>query len=152
MRTLLLIGTLAALIFSPTKSIKLEPRFTVLTIGVDNLQRSLHFYRDGLGFPTAGIIGQQFEHGAIVFFDLYHGMKLALYSRSDLAWGAGVPKTAASPNEFTIGYNVRSQAEVDTLMAAAAQAGAIITTPAHKAFWGGYSGYFQDPDGHLWEI
>lgn len=151
MRNFLFIGGLFAL-FSLNPQQKMEPRFTVLTIGVDDLQRSLHFYHDGLGFPTSGIIGTQFQHGAIVFFDLYHGMKLALYSRSDLAWGAGVPKTAASPSEFTIGYNVRGKEEVDTLMAAAARAGAVITKPAHEAFWGGYSGYFQDPDGHLWEI
>ena len=152
MRTLLLIGTLAALFFAPAKPTKMEPRFTVLTLGVDNLERSLHFYRDGLGFPTPGIIGKHFEHGAIVFFDLQHGMKLSLWSRTDLAWGAGVPKTAPAPAEFTIGYNVRSRSEVDSLMAAAARAGAVITKPPHKAFWGGYSGYFQDPDGHLWEI
>ncbi|HXB96205.1 MAG TPA: VOC family protein [Puia sp.] len=152
MRTILLVGGLAALLFSQSKPNKMEPRFTVLTLGVDNLERSLSFYRDGLGFPTKGIIGQQFKHGAIVFFDLFHGMQLALYSRSDLAWGAHVPKSAASPTEFTIGYNVRSKEEVDTLMAAAARAGAKITKTAEKAFWGGYSGYFQDPDGHLWEI
>lgn len=152
MRTVLLLGCLAAFILSPTKPTKMEPRFTVLTIGVDNLGRSLHFYRDGLGFPTPGIIGQQFEHGSIVFFDLQHGMKLALWSRSDLAWGAHVSKTAASPSEFTIGYNTLSKEEVDTLMEKARKAGAKIVKPAEKAFWGGYSGYFQDPDGHLWEI
>lgn len=151
MRTLLLVGCLAGF-FLVKPAQKMEPRFTVLTLGVDNLQRSLAFYRDGLGFPTKGIIGQQFKHGAIVFFDLPHKMSLALYSRADLAWGAHLAQTPASPTEFTIGYDVRSKEEVDILMKAAARAGAKITKPAEKAFWGGYSGYFQDPDGHLWEV
>jgi len=151
MRTILLIAGLTAIVFIQPAQ-KMEPRFTVLTLGVDDLQRSLTFYRDGLGFPTRGIIGQQFKHGPIVFFDLPHKMSLALYPRTDLAWGAHVSKTPASPSEFSIGYNVRSKEEVDILMKAAAKAGAKITKPAEKAFWGGYSGYFQDPDGHLWEI
>ena len=152
MRTILLAGSLAALLLASPGFQKMEPRFTVLTLGVDNLQRSLTFYRDGLGFPTKGIIGQQFKHGPIVFFDLPNKMSLALYPRTDLAWGAHLPQTPASPTEFTIGYNTRSKEEVDVLMAAAAKAGAKITKPAEKAFWGGYSGYFQDPDGHLWEV
>ncbi len=151
MRTILLAGCLAGLILVKPAQ-KMEPRFTVLTLGVDNLQRSLAFYRDGLGFPTKGIIGQQFKHGEIVFFDLPNKMSLALWSRSDLAWGAHLPPGPASPSEFSIGYNVRTREEVDILMKAAARAGAKITKPAEKAFWGGYSGYFQDPDGHLWEI
>jgi uncharacterized protein len=130
----------------------MEPRFTVLTIGVDDLERSLHFYRDVLGLPTKGIVGKEFEHGPIVFFQLNHGMQLALYPRADLAWGAGIPKTPASPSEFSIGYNVRKKEEVDVLMESVQKAGAKIVKPAHHAFWGGYSGYFQDPDGHLWEI
>ena len=130
----------------------MEPRFTVLTIGVDDLERSLAFYRDGLGLPTEGIIGKQFEHGPVVFFDLNHGMKLALYPRKDLAWDANTPKAAPSPTEFSIGYNVRKKEEVDEMLEVARKAGARITKPAGKAFWGGYHGYFQDPDGHLWEI
>ena len=130
----------------------MEPRFTVLTLGVDDLERSLVFYRDGLGLPTQGIIGKEFEHGAVVFFDLHHGMKLALYPRKDLAWDAKTPQSPASPTEFSIGYTVRKKEEVDSIMTAAQKAGATIVKPAQKAFWGGYSGYFQDPDGHLWEI
>src|SRR6185437_3053203 len=147
MRTILLAAGLAALLFTTTHPQKMEPRFTVLTLGVDNLQRSLAFYRDGLGCPTKGIIGQQFEHGPIVFFDLPNKMSLALYPRTDLAWGAHLPQTPVSPTEFTIGYTVRSKEEVDILMKTAEKAGAKITKPAEKAFWGGYSGYFQDPDG-----
>jgi len=130
----------------------MEPRFTILTLGVDDLERSLHFYRDGLGLPSQGIIGQEFEHGKVAFFDLKHGMKLALYPRTDLAWDAKIEPGAASPTEFSIGYTVSNKAEVDRIMSLAKKAGAKITKPAQKAFWGGYSGYFQDPDGHLWEI
>ncbi|HTR27771.1 MAG TPA: VOC family protein [Puia sp.] len=147
---LLLVGFFALTTLQPVQ--KMEPRFTVLTLGVDNLEKSLAFYRDGLGFPTEGIIGQQFEHGPIVFIKLQHNMELALYPRKDLAWGANVSQTPASATEFSIGYNVRKQAEVDALMEVARKAGARIVKPAHHAFWGGYSGYFQDPDGHLWEI
>jgi hypothetical protein len=121
-------------------------------LGVDNLEKSLAFYRDGLGFPTQGIIGREFEHGAVVFFDLRNGMKLALYPRESLALDAKTSKTPASPTEFSIGYNVRKKEEVDTLLRNAQNAGAKIVKPAQTAFWGGYSGYFQDPDGHLWEI
>jgi uncharacterized protein len=149
MRLLLLISCL--LLFAKPNT-TMEPRFTVLTIGVDNLERSLAFYRDGLGLTTTGIIGKEYAHGAVVFFDLNHGMKLALYSRSDLAWDAKLSRTPASPTEFSIGYNVRKKEEVDALMESAHKAGAKIVKPAQKAFWGGYSGYFQDPDGHLWEV
>lgn len=151
MRPIILLAGL--LIITMTKPIqKMEPRFTVLTLGVDNLERSLAFYRDGLGLPTKGIIGKEFEHGEVVFFDLNHNMQLALYPRKDLAWDAHTPQTVTLPTEFSIGYNVRKKEEVDELMTLAQKAGATITKPAQKAFWGGYHGYFQDPDGHLWEI
>ncbi|OPA81503.1 glyoxalase [Paenibacillus selenitireducens] len=130
----------------------MKPRITVLTLGVDDLERSLTFYRDGLGFPTQGIIGREFEHGAVAFFDLQAGLKLAIWNRQDLAHETKVPLTPASSTEMTIGHNVSSKEEVDRVMGLAQQAGAIITDPAHVAFWGGYSGHFQDPDGHLWEI
>lgn len=151
MRTFICLSALILLMTNKPEKI-MEPRFTVLTLGVDNLETSLAFYREGLGFPTEGIIGKEFEHGAVVFFDLRNGMKLALYPRKSLSIDSRVPKTAASPTEFSIGYNVRKKEEVDILMAAAQKAGAKIVKPAEKAFWGGYSGYFQDPDGHLWEI
>ena len=130
----------------------MEPRFTVLTLGVNDLERSLEFYRDGLGFPTKGIIGKEFDHGAAVFIDLNHGMKLALYSRKDLAWDATINISPVSSTEFSIGYNVRDKKEVDEVMEVARKAGAFITKPAQDTFWGGYAGYFQDPDKHLWEI
>jgi uncharacterized protein len=125
---------------------------TVLTLGVDDLERSLKFYRDGLGLPSRGIVGTEFEHGAVAICDLQNGVKLALFPRGDLARDANVPQGSASATEFTIGHNVNSRGEVDVIMTEAKNAGAIITDPAHDRFWGGYSGYFQDPDGHLWEI
>ncbi len=130
----------------------MEPRITVITLGVDDLEKSLHFYSEGLGFPSQGIEGTEFENGAVVFFDLQGGVKLALFQRRDLALDANVPKGNASPTEFTLAQNVGSKAEVDVIMDLAKKAGATITDPAHDRFWGGYSGYFQDPDGHLWEV
>jgi catechol 2,3-dioxygenase-like lactoylglutathione lyase family enzyme len=130
----------------------MKPRITVLTIGVDDLEKSLKFYRDGLGLQTQGIIGQEFEHGAAVFFDLQAGLKLALFARGDIALDATIAPTPRSPTEFTIGHNLNSQAEVDAVMEQAKKAGAKIIRPAQKTFWGGYAGYFQDPDDHLWEI
>jgi hypothetical protein len=130
----------------------MQPRITVLTLGVDDLERSLRFYRDGLGLPTDGIIGREFEHGAVAFFDLQGGITLALYERDNLAWDATLSKGPRSATEFSVGHNVRTQDEVDAVMAQAKRAGATIVKPAGKTFWGGYAGYFQDPDGHLWEV
>lgn len=130
----------------------MKPRISVLTLGVDDLERSLTFYRDGLGLPTQGIIGKEFEHGAVAFFDLQAGVKLAIWNRIDLSHEAKVPLTPLSSTEMTIGHNVGSKEEVDKIMEQAQNAGAIITDPAHDTFWGGYSGHFLDPDGHLWEV
>ena len=130
----------------------MKPRITLLTLGVDDIERALVFYRDGLGFPTKGIIGKEFEHGAVAFFDLQPGLKLALWNRDSLAWDTGIAKTAISPTEFSIAHNVNSKEEVDAVMNQAAHAGATIVKSAHETFYGGYAGYFQDPDGHLWEI
>jgi uncharacterized protein len=130
----------------------MKPYVTLITLGVDDLERSLRFYRDGLGLPTRGIVGTEFEHGAVVFIDLQPGLKLALWPRKDLAWDAGLPQTPSSATEMSLGHNVNSSAEVDAIMGQAARAGARIVKPAHQTFWGGYAGYFQDPDGHLWEV
>jgi len=130
----------------------MEARFTVLTLGVDNIERSFKFYSEGLGLPSKGIMGKEFEHGEAAFFDLKHGMKLAIYSRENLAWDAKVRKDQPSSTEFSIGYNVRNKDEVDVIMKLAEIAGAKVTKIAQGTFWGGYAGYFQDPDGHLWEI
>ena len=130
----------------------MQPRITVITLGVDDLQRSVAFYRDGLGFPTEGIVGEEFEHGAVAFFDLASGLKLALWPRTSIAHDTKLPAGAPNPGEFTLGHNVGSKEEVDHVMAEAEKAGARIVVPAHDTFWGGYSGYFQDPDGHVWEV
>ncbi|MGE5893791.1 MAG: VOC family protein [bacterium] len=130
----------------------MKPRITVITVGVDNLERSLAFYRDGLGLPTEGIIGTEFEHGAVAFFDLQAGLKLAIWSRTNIAHDTGIPPGPPSATEFTLGHNVASKEEVDTVMERAKKAGAVIVKQSHDTFWGGYAGYFQDPDGHLWEV
>ncbi|HEV8338490.1 MAG TPA: VOC family protein [bacterium] len=129
----------------------MKPRITIITIGVDDLKRSLRFYREGLGLPTDGIVGEEFEHGAVVFFDLRNGLQLALWPRKSIAHDSNLPQTPPSPTEFTIGHNVNSREEVDAVMEQAKQAGAQIIKPAQETFWGGYAGYFQDPDGHVWE-
>lgn len=130
----------------------MKPRITLITLGVDDLERSLRFYRDGLGLATEGIVGQEFEHGAVVFIDLQPGMKLALWPRRSIAHDTGLELGPSSPTEFTLAHNVSSSAEVDAVMSQARNAGAVIVKPAAKTFWGGYAGYFQDPDGHVWEV
>lgn len=130
----------------------MKARITVITIGVDDLEKSLRFYRDGLGLSTDGIIGKEFEHGAVVFIDLQAGLRLALWPRKSIAHDSGLPLGKKSPTEFTLGHNVSSKAEVDAVMNRARIAGAVIVKPAQDTFWGGYAGYFQDPDGHLWEV
>ena len=130
----------------------MRPRFTVITVGVDDLERSLRFYRDGLGLPTQGVVGTEFEHGAVAFFDLQAGLKLAIWPRKSISHDSGIPESPASPTEFTLGHNVSSREEVDAVMEQARNAGATIVEEAQDTFWGGYAGYFQDPDGHLWEI
>ena len=130
----------------------MRPRITVITVGVDNLERALRFYRDGLGLPSDGIVGTEFDHGAVAFFDLQAGVKLAIWPRKSIAFDAGLPEGPPSPTEFTLGQNVSTRDEVDAVMAQARNAGATIAKPASDTFWGGYAGYFHDPDGHLWEI
>lgn len=130
----------------------MNPQITVLTLGVADLKRSVRFYRDGLGFKTQGIIGTEFEHGAVAFFQLQSGLQLALWPRCSIAADCGLPEQPPSPTEFTIGHNVTSKLAVDEVMNQAQQAGATIVKPAQSTFYGGYAGYFQDPDGHLWEV
>ncbi len=130
----------------------MKPRITVITLGVNDLEASLRFYRDGLGLATDGIAGEEFEHGAVVFIDLQPGLRLALWPRKSIAHDTGLSMSDACPTEMTLGHNVASKAEVDAVMSQAAAAGAAIVKSPHDTFWGGYSGYFQDPDGHLWEV
>jgi len=130
----------------------MEPDITLLTLGVDDLERAVAFYRDGLGFKTKGIVGAEFENGAVAFFNIKSGLKLALWPRKSLAADSGLALQAPSGTESSLGHNVSSQQEVDAVMRQAEQAGATIINPARPTFYGGYAGYFQDPDGHLWEV
>ena len=130
----------------------MKPRITLLTITVTDLERACAFYRDGLGFPTKGIVGREYEHGAVAFFELSGGVQLALWERANLAFDTGLPVDGPASTEFSIGHNVNSRAEVDSAMEQARAAGARIVKPAQDTFWGGYAGYFADPDGHLWEV
>jgi catechol 2,3-dioxygenase-like lactoylglutathione lyase family enzyme len=129
-----------------------KPRISVITLGVDDLERSVAFYRDGLGLSTAGIVGAELEHGAVAFFDLQRGLKLAVWPRRSLAHDSGLTVSAPSATDLLLGHNVSSNAEVDLMMEQAAAAGATVVKAAQNTFWGGYAGYFQDPDGHLWEV
>src|SRR5215210_2152439 len=117
----------------------MKPRITVLTLGVSDLEKSLAFYRDGLGLPTEGIVGQEFEYGAVAFFNLQNGLMLALWPRTSIARDAALALQPGSATEFTIGHNVNSKAEVDEVMAQATRAGARIVKVAGETFWGGYA-------------
>lgn len=130
----------------------MTPRISLLTLGVADLERSLSFYRDGLGLPTEGVVGRAFEHGAVAFFNLSGGIRLAIFAQEDLAHDAGLPRQPISSTAFAIGHNVSRREEVDEIMETARRAGADIVKGAAETFWGGYGGYFRDPDGHLWEI
>ena len=130
----------------------MKPRITLVTLGVDDLERALRFYRDGLGLQSPGIVGTEFEHGAVAFFELEHGLRLALWPRASLAHDSGLPVGTRSPTEFCLAHNVAAREEVDAVMAQAQRAGATLVKAPHDTFYGGYAGYFQDPDGHLWEV
>ncbi len=130
----------------------MHPRITLLTLGVDDLEASVRFYRDGLRLPTAGIVGTEFEHGAVAFFDLQAGLKLAVWPRRDIAHDTGISEGPRSPTEFTIAHNVGGKDEVDAIMRQAEEAGARVVKPPSDTFYGGYAGYFQDPDDHVWEV
>ena len=130
----------------------MKQRINILTLGVNDLKKSMQFYQDGLGWRTEGIVGTEFENGAVVFFNLENGMILSLYERNNLAWDSGLQLQPQSATEFSIGYLVSNEEEVDLVMQQAKQAGAEIIKTPQKTFWGGYAGYFKDVDGHLWEI
>ncbi|WP_312332137.1 VOC family protein [Acinetobacter variabilis] len=130
----------------------MQARISVITLGVLDLEASLHFYRDGLGFPSEGIMGEEFEYGAVAFIQLQPGLKLALWPQRSIQQDTGLEPSPICPTQMTLGDNVYSPLEVDQAMAQAERAGAKIIKPAHTTFYGGYAGYFQDPNGHLWEI
>lgn len=136
----------------------MQPRIHVLTLAVDDLDRALQFYRAGLGLESPGVVGTEFAGddtnpaGAVAMFELEGGLILSLYPRSELAKDADVPLGPPKTGGFSIGHAVSSKEEVDALLARAEAAGATLTGKAHDRPWGIYSGYFQDPDGHLWEV
>jgi uncharacterized protein len=136
----------------------MQPRIHVITLAVDDLERALTFYRDGLGLDSPGIGGTEFAGdeanpaGAVAMFRLQGGLILSLYPRSELAKDAKVPLGPPKTGEFSIGHVVGSREEVDELLARAEAGGAALTGEPHDRPWGIYSGYFRDPDGHLWEV
>ena len=136
----------------------MKPQLNVITLAVTDLEKSLAFYRDGLGLPTKGIVATEFEGtetepaGAVAFFELQGDLILALYPRKELAKDAKLPNSAASSLEFSLGYIVESKQAVDELLEKAQAAGGAVTDKPHDRAWGIYSGYFKDLDGHLWEI
>lgn len=130
----------------------MKQRINLLTLGVSDLKKSMKFYQEGFGWQTQGIVGTEFENGAVVLFKLDNGRMLCLYERKNLAWDSNLKPQPESATEFSIGYFVNSDKEVDAIIKQAQKAGAKVTKSAQKAFWGGYHGYLQDIDGHLWEI
>lgn len=136
----------------------MDGRIDVITLAVADLGRALAFYRDGLGFESKGIVGAEFAGdaetpaGALALFELEGGLAFALYPRSELAKDANVAAGPPSTGEFSLGHLVSTREEVDALLARAQEAGATRTDRPHDRPWGIYSGYFRDPDGHLWEI
>ena len=126
----------------------MEPRLSLITLGVTDFDRSLHFYRDGLGFPVSSA-----SQGDVAFFKT-GGIVLAIYPRDKLAEDAMLTDSG-QPSGFsgiTLAHNVREKSQVAEVLNQAAAAGARIVKPAQDVFWGGHSGYFADPDGHLWEV
>lgn len=123
----------------------MKPRISMITLGVDDIEKSVAFYRHGLGFP-------QLESPPGVAFFTLNGTWLGLYGRQALAEDALVSGQGSGFNSFALAHNLDSEAEVDTLMSEVVAAGAELVKVPQKVFWGGYSGYFKDPDGHLWEL
>jgi uncharacterized protein len=136
----------------------MQPRIHYIVLAVENLARSLEFYRDGLGLPTQGVVGKEFRDeqtgaaGTIAIFELHGGLMLSLYERDNLAKDAAVALDAPSSSEFSLGYLVNTKEEVAAVLEQAKHAGATVTDSIHERPWGVYSGYFKDPDGHLWEV
>lgn len=136
----------------------MEARIDIITLAVADLERALDFYRDGLGLESRGVVGTEWAGdnvtpaGAIAIFELKGGLLLSLYPRTELAKDAKVPFGPPKAGEFSIGQAVASRSEVDTVLNQAQAAGATLTDQPHDRPWGIYSGYFRDPDGHLWEV
>jgi catechol 2,3-dioxygenase-like lactoylglutathione lyase family enzyme len=129
-----------------------QPHISLITLAVDDLDRAIRFYRDGLGLATPGIVGQEFALGSVAFFELQGGLKLAVWPRTSMAADTGLGLSRPGPPACTIGHNVRTRIEVDQVIEQARAAGAEIVREPAPVFWGGYAGYFRDPDGHVWEV
>jgi catechol 2,3-dioxygenase-like lactoylglutathione lyase family enzyme len=129
----------------PGEEIDMEPRLSLVTLGVNDLERSIHFYEKVLGLPRLG------TYTGVAFFELGKTW-LSLFPRNDLAADAGVPAEGRGFAGFTLAHNVRSAAEVDALLGEVEAGGGRIVKRGQRADWGGYSGYFADPDGFLWEV
>lgn len=125
---------------------------SVITLAVQDLDAALRFYQQGLGWQSEGIVGQEFEQGAVAFIALDSGLTLALWPQAALAQDSDLPLSRFCPTQISLGHNVHSPLDVDQMMQQAERAGATIVKPAQATFYGGYAGYFQDPDGHLWEV
>ena len=123
----------------------MKPKISIITLAVSDIERSTSFYRDGLGLPTYG------NFTGITFFEL-SGTWLALYAQDQLAGDDQVDPQGSGFRRFTLAHNVSSKEEVDRVMEEARKAGALVQKPAKDMDWGGYSGYFSDPDGFLWEV
>lgn len=130
----------------------MKPHVSIITLAVGNLEKSVRFYRDGLGWKTRGIVGADLNHGAAAFFDLQSGLCLALWPRESLAHEAGIDVQAPAMTEFMLSHRVTEKSQVEEALQRAAQAGGQIVKPAHDTLLGGHAGIFKDPDGHLWEI
>ncbi|WP_227378474.1 VOC family protein [Haladaptatus halobius] len=130
----------------------MKSHIRVITLGVADLKRSTQFYEDGLGLPLQGIFGNDADESTVAFFDINDDMILALYPKDWLANDANVEPTERGGASFSIGQTVESKDEVDEVVEQAANAGAAVPEPPRDRVWGGYSGYFRDLDGHLWEI
>ncbi|MDM1336850.1 VOC family protein [Acinetobacter pseudolwoffii] len=130
----------------------MKPSISVITLAVQDIEQSLQFYCEGLGFKSDGIMGQEFEYGAVAFIQLQSGLKLALWPQRSLQQDTGLELSPICPTQMALGHNVYSPLEVDQIMVLAERAGAKIIKAAHTTFYGGYAGCFQDPNGHLWEV
>ncbi|MBV1786858.1 VOC family protein [Marinobacterium sp. D7] len=125
----------------------MKAKISLITLGVDDLDRATRFYRDGLGLPQHAL-----ESEGVAFFDL-EGTWLGLFPREELAKDIGLPSAASSGfGGVTLAHNVASKEAVDALLEQAVAAGGTLVKPAQEVFWGGYSGYFQDTEGHYWEV
>lgn len=130
----------------------MKPRITLVTLGVDDLDRAVAFYRDGLGWKTDGIVGREIEHGAVAFFELEGGLRLGLWPRASLAHDSGLPQGPRGTTDQCLAHNVNSSQEVEAVLAQAQAAGGTLVKAGQATSWGGYTGYFQDTEGHLWEV